>query len=392
MKTNYHDELVKPGVVVLGGHVQGLSLTRSLGKKGIPVIVIDKENCISRFSRYCLKFMYCPDYFSEEFVLFLIYLAKKEDLKKWILLPTNDHAVYSISKERKILSEYYNIITPNMEIINKIYDKKNLLNLSSSIGIDIPKTHYPGRSNLDIKELNYPIIIKGINGMNFYQCFKKKAFYCSSYNELEENIRFIAKYFPISQIFIQEVIPHRCEDIVSYTSFSINGAVKSFWMGNKVREHPIEFGTATFAESCFDGNLQKMGAHLINALDYTGVSEIEFIKDRRDNKYKLIEMNARTWLWVDLAIQCGINYSQMIYCYLNELPLTQKTAYNIGVKWFNIWTDLPYSLSLIAKSKLSIKEFFESYKGIKHEATWDKGDFLPFVMYLILIPYFMKRR
>ena len=43
------------GVIVIEGHVQGLSNTRSLGEKGIPVYVVDKDNCIARYSRYRLN-------------------------------------------------------------------------------------------------------------------------------------------------------------------------------------------------------------------------------------------------------------------------------------------------------------------------------------------------
>ncbi len=30
------------------------------------------------------------------------------------------------------------------------------------------------------------------------------------------------------------------------------------------------------------------------------------------DKYKLIEINARTWLWVGLAKACGIDYANII--------------------------------------------------------------------------------
>ena len=39
------------GVVVIEGHVQGLTNTRILGKAGIPVIVVDAGNCLAKHSR-----------------------------------------------------------------------------------------------------------------------------------------------------------------------------------------------------------------------------------------------------------------------------------------------------------------------------------------------------
>jgi len=41
-----------PGAFVLGGDYQGLGIVRSLGRRGVPVCVVDDERSISRFSRY----------------------------------------------------------------------------------------------------------------------------------------------------------------------------------------------------------------------------------------------------------------------------------------------------------------------------------------------------
>ena len=41
-----------PGAIVIGGDYQGLGIARSLGRRGIPVCVIDDETSIARASRY----------------------------------------------------------------------------------------------------------------------------------------------------------------------------------------------------------------------------------------------------------------------------------------------------------------------------------------------------
>jgi D-aspartate ligase len=79
------------GAIIIEGHVQGLSNTRSLGEAGIPVFVVDKVNCLARYSRYCRKFFRCPDFIEDAFADFLIDLAEKENLKDWVLIPSNDH-------------------------------------------------------------------------------------------------------------------------------------------------------------------------------------------------------------------------------------------------------------------------------------------------------------
>ena len=72
------------GAVVLEGHVQGLANVRALGELHIPVIVLDKNNCIARYSKYCKKFFKCPGYTTVEFIDFLIDLGIKEKLNGWV--------------------------------------------------------------------------------------------------------------------------------------------------------------------------------------------------------------------------------------------------------------------------------------------------------------------
>jgi len=65
-------------------------------------------------------------------------LAQAENLEGWLLLPSNDHAVYNIAKNKKTLSEFFSIITDDFEVINKIYHKWLLLDIAPKAGILIP--------------------------------------------------------------------------------------------------------------------------------------------------------------------------------------------------------------------------------------------------------------
>jgi len=88
----------KPGVVVIEGHVQGLANIRLLGQAGILVIVIDKDDCLAQYSKYCKAFYKCPDYLCEEFIDFLIRLNKAFNLQNWIIIPLLENLYPSIKK------------------------------------------------------------------------------------------------------------------------------------------------------------------------------------------------------------------------------------------------------------------------------------------------------
>ncbi len=52
MTLNHNSRPYKIGSVVIGGDYQGLGIVRSLGRRQVPVGLIDDETSIARFSRY----------------------------------------------------------------------------------------------------------------------------------------------------------------------------------------------------------------------------------------------------------------------------------------------------------------------------------------------------
>src|SRR5580704_2752542 len=80
-----------PGAVVIGGDYQGLGIVRSLGRKGIPICILDDEYSISRYSRYATYGIRVPDLRNENNVVeTLVYLGRQLNLRGWVLFPTRD--------------------------------------------------------------------------------------------------------------------------------------------------------------------------------------------------------------------------------------------------------------------------------------------------------------
>lgn len=371
----------KPGAIIIEGHIQGLSNTRSLGETGIPVYVVDKVNCIARYSRFCTKFFKCPDFLSDEFADFLIELAISEEINGWVLLPSNDHAVLTISRNKARLSDYYKTLVQEDAVLINIYDKIKLVKIAEKNKIPVPVTYFTEQDE-EFSFINFPVLTKGRAGLSFYKATGRKAFLSSDESELKSNIELISKKYPISEIFTQELVPG--DHTISYTAFSINGEIKTYWMGLKLREHPRRFGTATFAVSTNIPVCHHQSVSLLKALNYTGVCEIEYLEDNRTGEYKLIEMNARTWLWVGLARACGIDYASIIYDYACSNKLYYPGNYKCDVYWINPVTDFIYSIGGILTGQLKISEYLSSlrHKSITN-ALFIKGDYSPGMFYIL---------
>ena len=387
-------EIPTCGAIIIEGHVQGLANTRALGREGIPVVVIDKEKkCLARYSKYCIAFHQCPDYQSDKLADFLIELAKKDGLQNWVVLPSNDHAVYTLARNKYRLSDYLGIITESIETIEKIINKDRFLVMADSVGVPIPKTWYlSGPEDQQIADLSYPVLTKGRNGLTFFKKYHRKAFLAENDIQLRRQLEEINTQVAVSETFTQEVIPDDGNNKTeSFTAFSIDGEIKAHWTGVKLREHPLRFGTATFAKSIDGGHLLPYGQKILRELKFTGVCEIEFLKDPRDNKYKLIEMNARTWLWVGLAVACGINYPILVYQYVKRgRNIHFPIDYKKNEYWRNFLVDFYYSvLPSLIKGKFMGSIF---QKKSKAKAVFSLNDFLPSIRYFFMLYHIKKTR
>lgn len=377
----------KPGVIIIEGHVQGLSNARALGEHRIPVWVIDKSDCIARFSKHCQNFEICPAYESESFIDFLIQLSKKHNLQKWLLLPSNDHAVYAISKNKVKLNNHFKLITEDLETVLKIYNKVELLKISHEIGVDYPLYEtYNSISDYKKTNLNFPLVTKGNNGLSFYKKTKAKVLLSTTKKELEANLKNLETKIPLKETFTQEILPYSVENkTISFTCFSIKGEIKAHWIGVKLREHPLRFGTATLAESIENSELFQPSKKLMKTLNYTGICEIEYLLDIRDNKYKLIEINARSWLWIGLAKACGVNYAKLAYDYVNGVEIQELKNYEIGTVWFNPITNMFFGIKGLLLGRVKLKSIFENIPKKKINALFQKGDRKPGFMYFLLL-------
>lgn len=391
-------ELKSTGIIIIGGHVMALGIARSLGKLGIPVyLVYDKSLCVTRFSRYVKKFIKAPkgttsyliDHEKEdEFLKFFMNL--EDNLTGHILVPTNDAVVHILSKHKKTLERRYKVSVPELNIVNFAYNKRLTYAIAKENNIPVPYTIYP--ENLkEMSELSpdisFPVIIKGTIGHRFFKKIGVAAIKANSQRELIQAYIKCSSIIDPQEIMIQEVIPGSSNQVYSFCSFFRDKKLIGLWTGRKIREHPSSFGVATVAESIYIPELVELGLALLKAMDYYGISEIEFKKDPRDGKFKLIEMNPRIWLWVSLATYSGVNLPYLLYKDIIGERIQPINGFKEDVVWIHFWPDLAMALKGIVSGNLSFNEYFSTLKGEKEFCVISRDDPLPFIAETLLLPY-----
>src|SRR2546427_11983166 len=104
------------GAVVVGGDFHGLGIVRSLGRRGIPICVIDDEYSIGRFSRYTTHAVTASSLRKEEEIAdVLLKTARRLNLKGWVLFATRDEIVVAGRRFRCQLGQAVPVTTPAQE-------------------------------------------------------------------------------------------------------------------------------------------------------------------------------------------------------------------------------------------------------------------------------------
>ncbi len=383
------------GAVVIGGDYQGLGIVRSLGRQGVPVCVVDDELSISRYSRYCTKFVKLRNLHDDRVVVdSLLELGKRLDLSGWVVYPTREELVAAISRHRSELSQVFRIPTPDWESVKWAWDKRNTYRLAQELDIPIPLTHYP--ENLDelanLQHLTPPFALKPAIKEHFFYATKAKAWRANSHAELRTLFQKASQLAGNGEIMVQELIPGGGSQQFSYCAFFSNGEAVGKMVVRRTRQHPLEFGRAsTYVETLDIPILEELSERFLRAIDYYGLVEVEFKLDPRDSQYKLLDVNARTWGYHSLGARAGVDFSYMLFSDQIGMPVPTSKG-RPGLAWMRTTTDFPAALMGILGGDTDWKSYLRSLIKCNTEAVFSPQDPLPGLAEVALIPYLVLKK
>jgi D-aspartate ligase len=383
------------GAVIVGGDYQGLGIARSLGRRGIPVCVVDNEYSIARYSRYCTHFAKVKDLLDERStVQSLIKVAEDLNLQGWVLYPTREELVAAFSRHRSELEKVFRVPTPAWEIIQWAWDKRNTYRLAEELSIPAPITKYlSGNDELTALEgLTTPVAIKPAIKEHFVYATKAKAWCANNPEELKSLFAKASKLVGTGEVMVQELIPGGGAQQYSYCAFFRNGEAVGKMVARRRRQHPLQFGRAsTYVETVDIPLLEELSERFLRAINYYGLVEVEYKLDPRDSKYKILDVNARTWGYHSIGAQAGVDFSYMLYADQVGLPVVPCRS-KPGVGWVRMVTDVPAALMGILAGELDLRGYFSSLKNCTVEAVFSWKDPLPGLAELLLVPYLAVRR
>ncbi len=381
------------GAIVFGGAHGSLAVIRNLGRQGIPVWFLAHDNLIAKYSRYTRRCIAWPGPSSPDAIDFLCDLAKRHDLAGWTLFPGGDCEAQLVAENHATLSRCFQLVTPSWKIMRMAQDKRLMYAHANELNIDHPWMYNPeDAAQAQEASKRFPFVIKPAIGNGDDALSKAKAWRIDNESEMAQRYAQAVEMLGRENVVVQEMIPGGGSTQFSYAAVYNQGKPVASLVARRTRQYPIEFGyTSTFVETIENQEIENAASRFLQSLNYTGMVEIEFKHDARDNRYKILDINTRTWTWIGLGAAAGVNFPWVIWQVAAGIDVPVQRGRS-GVGWCHLSRDAIAALHHITKGSLSIRNYLKFINRKSTFAAFAFDDPLPGLMDLpLLVPRLIRR-
>jgi D-aspartate ligase len=371
-----------PGALVVGGAHVSIGVARSLGRHGIPVWEL-ASHPLPKFSRYVQRSLPWPGADHKDGVASIIDIATRYGLKGWVLLATGDEDMRMIAQNHALLAAHFRLVTASWDTARWMYDKRLTYQRAASLGIDCAWSFAP-RDLSDVQRLNcrFPVVLKPAYREGTNEFIRAKAWKADDRDTLLSLYQRAAALVGNDAVIIQEWIPGNGETQFSYAGLWDCGDAIATLVARRSRQHPIDFGrSSTFVETVEQDQVEEQASRFLKSLDYSGVVEIEFKYDRRDGRYKLLDVNGRFWTWNGLGDLAGVDFPYLAWRLAVGQSVSPSRA-STGVAWMHAGRDIIAACQEISRGSLTVGDYLASFRKPLAFANFAFDDPLPAIVEL----------
>jgi D-aspartate ligase len=316
-----------PAAVVDVGWVNGLGAIRSLGRAGVHVLAVDhRPSALGFRSRYAERFL-APDAQADP----TRFISSLRALGEVAVFPTHDGQLNLIAQhlgDMQVLAPF-----PAWDLLERVQSKRAQLEEAIAAGVDVPRTHYPrnaSEARAAAEDLGLPVLVKPEDHVGFKYRFRRQSFRCQTLDDVEDAYTRAEEFVPM----VQELIPGGDETLYTVGSYvARDSRPLGVFSGRKLLQTPPGVGTCRVGEAIWVQPAVDAALRLLAGFGYFGLSQVEFKRDPRDGKFKLMEINPRLWQWHSLAAACGVDLPRIAYADLVGDTLPEAKMNGAGKRW-----------------------------------------------------------
>jgi predicted ATP-grasp superfamily ATP-dependent carboligase len=350
-------------VLLLGGGASTLAAARSLGSAGIPVYA-SGSTCRAMKSRYCSLARPVPHGVKSQAYWRQILIDEPDErLAGSLLMPGCDESLEFIEAHHQALRQRYVVEEFVPELRRAMLDKLQTLELARHAGVPTPNFWRIERAE-DVEairdELLLPVMVKPLHSYAFMEAFGRKLFIINDdIDEVAEKVSLcLSRGHPV---MVVEMIPGP-DDLLSsyYTYRTPQGRMLYDYTKSVIRRWPVNRGGACFHQSRWLPETAALGRRLFEAIGWEGIGNVEFKRDVRDGKLKIIEVNGRLTAGHPLLTRGGARIDLMIYCHLTGQPVPPLGQYAQNLRLWDPLRDFMAYRQLAHRGELSLMGWFRS--------------------------------
>ena len=302
--------------IVLGASPTGLAVVRALGRHGVDIRIADYHADRPAFASRFHAHRPITGEDDQAIIDRLIDIAQTLPTPP-IVIPASDAMVLALVRHR---DQYQGklLVHPSIEsgLAADIVDKGSFYQQCLDADVPTPKTAFPNHVD-ELHQLaddfQFPLLLKPVFGHLWRERLKgKKLLVAKTRSEFETIVKSFGE--DASGLMVQELIPGNEKNIwVGAVYRGTEGQHDCCFVGQKVRQYPPDFGSASYATSKYVPEIVDLSWKFLDAVDYRGICGTEFKYDQRDGLYKMIEVNPRPTLWFHLVASSGVELLYQAY-------------------------------------------------------------------------------
>ena len=339
---------VKHSVFILSLFDTGLATLHGFANLGLEVVGLDfNPNQPGFRSKYGHKIL-CPNPLIDAPALcnLLIELAAPKSAKP-ILIPASDLYAVFISQNRRILGQHFLFHLPEDALLNQIANKSTQALLAEAADVGAPRSVpllATDKLPKSLETLKFPVFIKPCLGFLWQKYFHTKGTFAQNFSELSHHLREIRTHE--LDVVVQEFIPGPVSSQFEVSAYvDRQGELKRFFVMQKLRQFPAQFGTGSAGISVERPELINLTMKFMRQSGLTGIANIEFKQNPIDGSYHYIETNPRVWQQISLAEACQVSFCEAFYQELTGQHVKAILTYKYGLTWIDPISDLFSKLS-----------------------------------------------
>ena len=369
------DKLI--AAVFRGGGI-GYDTVRSLQNHNIETYLLTAKNL--KDGKYPgAKMLLCPSHLTPEGAEELVSFINTNIApgRKVVLIPTSDDSALFLAQKRSQLDGRFLYLTPDASLVEAMDNKMLFYELCRKRGLSYPETWIVrNESELDsvMDKVTIPSIVKPFRSREWTESIGYKVGIVKSLKELRSVALNTLSYG--CEVIIQDMIPGGPENIVFMGGlYDQKSNPVKLYVGRKYLQFPLNVGTTCFAALSWNQDVVDLSNAFIKAIGYTGLIDIEFIYDRLDKTYKVIEVNPRNGLWHRISDDGHWDITSFYVNWINGIKDAAKDykAHEDGRKWIYPHEHLCSRIEANGLVKGTGLWFVDMCKT-KLRCAWDVGD------------------